>query len=68
MPGQVLLQQAQGIAQVTISYPARFNAMTRAMWQSLRTVFEDLQQQPGVRCVLVQGDGAHFCAGGDISE
>jgi enoyl-CoA hydratase/carnithine racemase len=68
MPGQVLLQQAHGVAQVTLSYPARFNAMTRAMWQSLRTVFEDLQQQPTVRCVLVQGDGAHFCAGGDISE
>lgn len=68
MSGQVLLQQVQGMAQVTLSNPARFNAMTRAMWQSLRTVFEDLQQQPGVRCVLVQGDGAHFCAGGDISE
>ena len=68
MSGQILVLQAQGVAQVTLSNPARFNAMTRAMWQSLRTVFEDLQQQPGVRCVLVQGDGEHFCAGGDISE
>lgn len=68
MPGQILLQHTQGVAHVTLSHTARFNAMTRAMWRSLRTVFEDLQQQPGLRCVLVRGEGEHFCAGGDISE
>jgi enoyl-CoA hydratase/carnithine racemase len=31
-------------------------------------VFERIQQQPDVRCVLVVGQGANFCAGGDISE
>lgn len=56
------------VAQVTISYPKRFNAMSRAMWRQLRTSFEQLQNDSELRAVVVAGDGAHFCSGGDISE
>lgn len=68
MPTRILFDQADGIARVTLNYPKRFNAMSRAMWRELRIVFERLGQQDGVRCVLVVGQGANFCAGGDISE
>jgi enoyl-CoA hydratase/carnithine racemase len=68
MPAKILCDQADGVARVTLSYPKRFNAMSRAMWRELRTVFERIQQQNDVRCVLVVGQGANFCAGGDISE
>lgn len=56
------------VAHVTLSYPKRFNAMNRAMWRELRTIFERIDQHPDLRCVVVMGQGAHFCAGGDISE
>lgn len=56
------------LATVTLSHPARFNAMSRPMWRQLRTVFEQLQQDTRLRCVVLRGEGAHFCAGGDISE
>ncbi|MGQ0710683.1 MAG: enoyl-CoA hydratase/isomerase family protein [Rhodoferax sp.] len=49
-------------------HEGRMNAMSRAMWRALRGVFLQLQQEPGLRCVVVQGAGEHFCAGGDISE
>lgn len=42
--------------------------MTRQMWVQLREVFESLQANAAVRCIVVQGTGAAFCAGGDISE
>ncbi len=42
--------------------------MSRAMWRQLRTVFLDIQRSDGVRCVLIEGAGEAFCAGGDISE
>ena len=61
-------QLSGALATVTVSNPARMNAMTRAMWQQLRDVFLELGTRAEVRCVLVQGAGAHFCAGGDISE
>lgn len=56
------------VAQVTISHPARRNAMTRAMWRELRQVFLQIRDMPDLRCVLLQGQGEQFCAGGDISE
>ncbi|OGB80814.1 MAG: enoyl-CoA hydratase [Burkholderiales bacterium RIFOXYD2_FULL_59_8] len=68
MPSRIRFEQAAGVAHVTLSYPKRFNAMSRAMWRDLRAVFERIQGMTELRCVLVSGDGAHFCAGGDISE
>ena len=68
MPAKVQFRQIEGVAHVTLHYPRRFNAMSRAMWRELRLIFEDIQQSTQVRCVLVAGQGAHFCAGGDISE
>ena len=58
----------QGVALVTLSHPGKFNAMSRSMWQQLRSGFEALQSSTDVRCVVVRGEGGHFCAGGDISE
>lgn len=68
MSGAVLLHCEGPLACVTLSHPGRFNAMSRAMWRQLKTVFEDLQTRAEVRAVLVCGQDGHFCAGGDISE
>ena len=38
------------------------------MWRELRAVFERIQSDAALRCVVIAGQGAHFCAGGDISE
>jgi enoyl-CoA hydratase/carnithine racemase len=67
MPGQVLLTSDGAIARVILSHPGKLNAMSRAMWRELRAVFEAIATA-GRRCVLVQGEGGDFCAGGDISE
>ena len=56
------------VAIVTLSNPRKFNAMSRAMWRELKAVFTRLQVDADWRCVLVRGEGAHFCAGGDIAE
>ncbi|TDS85082.1 enoyl-CoA hydratase-related protein [Comamonas sp. JUb58] len=59
--------RAQAV-RVVLAHPGKRNAMSRAMWRQLRSVFEDLQRQPGLRCIVLQGEGEAFCAGGDISE
>ena len=64
----IKLQCQQAVARVTLHNPKRFNAMSRAMWRELKSVFGAIAQDPGLRCVVVTGTGAHFCAGGDISE
>jgi len=68
MSAGVELSVTEALATVTLSHPGRFNAMSLHMWRSLRTAFEDLARQPGVRCVVLTGADEHFCAGGDISE
>src|SRR6185369_1577104 len=68
MPGQIFFTGEGPIALVVLSHPGKLNAMSRAMWRELRGVFESIQSRRDWRCVLVHGDGANFCAGGDISE
>lgn len=56
------------VARVQLSAPGKRNAISRAMWAQLRAAFLQLQDDDGVRCIVVHGDGDAFCAGGDISE
>ncbi len=68
MTGQVSLAMAGLVARVTLSHPGKLNAMSRQMWLELREVFENIQQNTALRCVVLAGEGGNFCAGGDISE
>lgn len=73
---RVLAADAAGIVRVQLCHAGKRNAMSVEMWRALRTAFEALQHDAGVRCVLIEGGGAGegdaglvaFCAGGDISE
>jgi enoyl-CoA hydratase/carnithine racemase len=64
----VVLEISASVAFVTLSNPAKFNAMTRSMWRELRAVFEGLQNNTAIRCVVLRGTNGNFCSGGDISE
>ncbi len=68
MTGRIAYQRDGALARVTLEHPAKFNAISRGMWRELRAVFLGIAQEPGLRCVWVQGAGGHFCAGGDIAE
>ena len=74
MSGEVIAAQAAqagseaGVLRVTLRHTGRLNAMSRTMWHQLRSVFESIQRNQDVRCVLIEGEGGAFCAGGDISE
>lgn len=68
MSGHIQLRQDAGIAWVTLEHAGKFNAMSRAMWLQLKAVFQQIQSDTTLRCVVVQGADGHFCAGGDIAE
>lgn len=59
---------ANGIARLTLSQPARRNALTAAMWAALPNILKNLEAQDGLSALIVTGDGEHFAAGADISE
>lgn len=68
MVGRVVAQRTGSVVRVLLDHPGKFNAMSRAMWRALKNVFEEISASPDVRCVVIAGEGGHFCAGGDIAE
>ena len=68
MSDQVDVKRQGAIAVVTLCHAGKFNAMSRAMWLALKNVFQQIQSDADIRCVVVAGLDGHFCSGGDISE
>ncbi|HEX4325448.1 MAG TPA: enoyl-CoA hydratase-related protein [Burkholderiales bacterium] len=56
------------IATVVISTPGKLNALSVAHWEALAQAMRDLQEQSGVRCIVLRGADGNFAAGADISE
>jgi enoyl-CoA hydratase/carnithine racemase len=62
-------EPAAGIARITIDRPSARNAMTFAMWESLRETALALDARDDLRVVVISGaGGAAFVAGTDIAE
>lgn len=68
MKNLILDWPATGIARLTLSQPARRNALNASMWAALPRLLEDLERDKTLRALIVTGDGEHFAAGADISE
>ena len=68
MSEEILVKVTDGIASITMNRPAQRNAMNRALLDGLRHAFDDLDQRPDVRVVVVRGAGPAFCAGMDLKE
>ncbi len=58
-----------GIGWIIFNNPARHNAVSLEMWQSLTNVLNAYAQDPDVRVVILRGEGDKaFVAGADISQ
>ncbi|WP_234266081.1 enoyl-CoA hydratase/isomerase family protein [Hydrogenophaga sp. NFH-34] len=67
--GDVLqIEEAGGIARVTLNRPQRLNALNPALATALRDHFQGLQRRLDLRVVILQAAGAQFCAGLDLKE
>ena len=58
--------RSPGVAQVTMSRPAVFNAFDEAMIAELDTAFAQLAADTRVRVIVLAGEGKHFSAGADL--
>jgi enoyl-CoA hydratase/carnithine racemase len=57
-----------GVADVRLNRPEKRNALDPAMFEALITVGERLKTEPGLRVVVVSGNGPDFCAGLDFGS
>ena len=64
---EILVNQTENIATVTINRPDVKNAITSQMWDELTDIFTELGSDDSVRAVVVTGAGDDFCSGADVS-
>ncbi|OYU82793.1 MAG: enoyl-CoA hydratase, partial [Burkholderiales bacterium PBB5] len=64
----LLVQEADGVAWLTMNRPARLNALNPALVDALRGYFQGLTSRSAVRVVVLQGAGRAFCAGLDLKD
>jgi enoyl-CoA hydratase/carnithine racemase len=64
----ILCDRDGDVATVTLFNPEKLNALNAAMWRRLHEVMRELAADGTLRCVIVQGEGSTFAAGGDIEE
>ena len=64
----VEVERRDAVAVLTLSNPARRNALSEAMRIQLLEALRALNAEEGCRAIVLTGAGGHFCAGGDITE
>lgn len=59
---------ADGVADVRLARPDKMNALDPAMFEAILGAIETLGQTPGLRAVVLSGEGRAFCAGLDMAS
>ena len=59
---------ADGVARVTLNRPERLNAIDSATDATLNGIWNAIEGDPAIRCVVLTGTGRAFCAGADMKE
>jgi len=65
---QYRLDGTTGVATITLNRPERLNALTFEVYAELRDTFRALDVEPGVRAIVITGNGRAFCSGGDVED
>ncbi len=57
-----------GILQITLDRPERYNAMTYPMHAELARIWDDVSRDPKTKVVVITGAGKAFCSGNDLDN
>ena len=65
---RVSISISNGVADVRLNRPDKRNALDNEMFLGLARAGERLKSEPGVRVVVLSGEGSSFCAGLDFGS
>ena len=65
--GHVQVERSQGIVTVTLSNPAKRNAIPVGAWPEIETAFREVARRRDDRCVVLTGEGDDFSSGADVT-
>src|SRR6516164_4878155 len=64
----IAVEKIGPIARLTLSRPERANALNAAMLSEIGTALDEIEQDTGVRALIVTGAGTAFSSGFDLKE
>ena len=64
----ITLSREDAVATITLNRPDAFNSLSMTLGRELFHAVLEVDEDPGVRCVVVTGAGKAFCAGGDVKD
>jgi len=68
MSDLVIVTDDGPVRTVRMNRPEKKNALTMAMYDAMAEAIENAAQNPALRCLLIAGAPAAFCAGNDIGD
>jgi enoyl-CoA hydratase/carnithine racemase len=68
MEQRIRVSITEGVADVRLSRPDKMNALDQAMFDALVETGRALISEPGLRAVVISGEGRAFCAGLDMGR
>lgn len=66
IPSTIRVEMQKGLAIVSLAQPERGNPFDSDAARDFKRVIQDLWDAPGLRAVLLRGDGDNFSFGGDL--
>lgn len=64
----ILYEKADGIATIKLNRPKVLNAMNKQLWLDFQAALADSRDDPGVKVLLITGEGRAFSTGADLKE
>jgi 2-(1,2-epoxy-1,2-dihydrophenyl)acetyl-CoA isomerase len=64
----VLLERTDHVATITLNRPDAYNALNLELGRALFHAVLEVDEDPGVRCIVLTGAGKAFCGGGDVKD
>jgi enoyl-CoA hydratase/carnithine racemase len=64
----LLRDDRDGVTTLTMNRPQQMNLLTSDMLTALQDAFDSIQENPGIRVVVLAAAGKGFCAGHDLKE
>ncbi len=68
MTSRVTMTVDDGVADVRLNRPDKLNALDAAMFDAILRTGEQIAADPGIRVVVLSGEGRGFCAGLDAAS
>lgn len=65
---EIRTERRDGVAVITVSDPARRNAMAIDLSEDLVTAVREVERDEGIGAVVVTGEPPGFCAGADLTQ